>query len=218
MLTNANIQLPFAPTPWSIYQDLLRDLASCSVAHDPLDEAPQGFARQYPLQELREGMRLSLRVVINGSILIKRSASRCLRTSPVRRLTVPFSQLRSHAFASSSEGEIGTSASLRARYKASIMRALESLPFLDESGVVWYPTPAVVNESFGPLVAVANIQYLAYLRPHRGAEVCETTHVVHRRHVASGHVHDLAEGWTKSLRRHDGTHIALAVHWRALKS
>jgi hypothetical protein len=138
VLTNANIQLPFAPTPWSIYQDLLRDLASGSVAHDPLDEAPQGFARQYPLQELREGMRLSLRVVINGSILIKRSASRCLRTSPVRRLTVPFSQLRSHAFAFSSEGETGTSVSLRARYKASIMRALDSLLFLEESGIVWY--------------------------------------------------------------------------------
>lgn len=27
-------------------EDLLRDLASSSVAHDPLDEAPQGFARQ----------------------------------------------------------------------------------------------------------------------------------------------------------------------------
>jgi hypothetical protein len=41
-----------------------------------------------------------------------------------------------HAFAFSSEGETGTSASLRARCKASIMRALNSLLFLDESGVV----------------------------------------------------------------------------------
>ena len=43
-------------------EDLLRDLASGSVAHDPLDEAPQGFARQYPLQELRERVRVGLRV------------------------------------------------------------------------------------------------------------------------------------------------------------
>jgi hypothetical protein len=46
--------------------------------------------------------------------------------------------LRSHAFAFSSEGETGTSASLRARCKASIMRALNSLLFLEESGIVWY--------------------------------------------------------------------------------
>jgi hypothetical protein len=43
-------------------EDLLRDLASGSVAHDPLDEAPQGFAWQYPLQELRERVRVGLRV------------------------------------------------------------------------------------------------------------------------------------------------------------
>jgi hypothetical protein len=37
---------------------------------------------------------------------------------------------------SSSEGETGTSVSLRARCKASIMRALDSLLFLNESGIV----------------------------------------------------------------------------------
>jgi hypothetical protein len=44
------------------YKDLLRDLASGGVAHDPLDEAPQGFARQYLLQELRECVLVGLRV------------------------------------------------------------------------------------------------------------------------------------------------------------
>jgi heme oxygenase len=43
-------------------EDLLRDLASGSVAHDPLDEALQGFAWQYLLQELRERVRVGLRV------------------------------------------------------------------------------------------------------------------------------------------------------------
>jgi hypothetical protein len=43
-------------------EDLLRDLASGSVAHDPLDEAPQGFTWQYLLQELRERVRVGLRV------------------------------------------------------------------------------------------------------------------------------------------------------------
>ena len=67
---------------------------------------------------------------------------------------------------SSSEGETGTSVSLRARYEASIMRALNSLPFLNECGIVWYPTPAVVEETFGPLVTVANIQH--FLTPAQG--------------------------------------------------
>ena len=31
-------------------------------------------------------------------------------------------------------------------------------------------------------------------------------------------MHNLAEGWMKSLRRHDGTYIALAGHWRTLNS
>jgi hypothetical protein len=44
------------------YEDFLRDLSSGGVAHDPLDEAPQGFARQYPLQELRECVLVGLRV------------------------------------------------------------------------------------------------------------------------------------------------------------
>jgi hypothetical protein len=98
------------------------------------------------------------------------------------------------------------------------MRALESLPFLDEYGIVWYPTPAVVEETFGPLVTVANIQH--FLTPARpgGRSYAKRAHVVHTRHVASDYVYDLVQGLMKSLRRHDGTHIALAVHWRALKS
>ena len=62
MMAFTSVVLPFAPTPSEYCEDLLRDLASGSVAHDPLDEAPQGFAWQYPLQELRERVRVGLRV------------------------------------------------------------------------------------------------------------------------------------------------------------
>ena len=77
--------LPVCTDSVEYYKDLLRDLANSSVAHDPLDEAPQGFARQYPLQELRKRVRVCLRAVINRSHLGRSRSPRSRGNSRMRR-------------------------------------------------------------------------------------------------------------------------------------
>ena len=77
------------------------------------------------------------------------------------------------------------------------------------------PRSCLFSERLRTDFSEVRIQHIAYPWPHGTQGWTRGAYVVHTRHVAICYMPDLAQRWMKTLRRHDGTHIAL-VHCHSL--